>query len=309
MNWLKLVWIIFTGVLLAFPVGFWLYFLFRWLKKVFFAMKKKIENIRALEKMKNDLLQKSANEYTESVEEWKGEIDSSNKPQDNTGEKDSSDKHQNNEEEMKNKEEIKNDEEKEWEQILEKTVLEEKDRQMLNALIYQLDLLKNDGKIEEYEKKIIEGLSLDPENISLNKRLADLYFSREEHKKSLSLLKRIIEKDPEDHTSLWQIGEIYLNNQDFETAEILIEKAIDLNTENPKYYMSMVKVYYSTKRHIEAVQIMEKVIKLRPDNPKYLQLIAEFYDELGDEDNAVKYYFRLLENDPSNPQAKKRLNK
>ncbi len=338
MNWLKIVWLVFTGILLAFPVGFLLYWLYAWLKKVFLLMKKKFENIKALEKMKDDLLKQSAGEYmSESSDEESSEeeVDSSvsqisdplvsNRPSFNTdpsvpqsgtaplqgepsrfgpplegGMKGGSCEQEwevlHKEKQAKAKEEA------------EKKKLAEKHRQEVNKIIYQVEALKNEGKLEEYEKKIIEGLSFDPHNLVLTRKLADLYFSKQEHKKALSLLKKIIEEDPEDHSSLWQIGEIYLNNQDYQTAELLIDKAIDLNTENPKYYMSMVEVYYSTDRRLEAVQIMEKVIKLRPENPKYLQILAEIYDELGDEDNAVKYYFRLLENDPSNPKAKKRLN-
>jgi hypothetical protein len=35
--------------------------------------------------------------------------------------------------------------------------------------------------------------------------LADYYFVTGSYKKSLSLLKKIVEWDPEDHKSLWQI--------------------------------------------------------------------------------------------------------
>lgn len=268
--------------------------------------------------MKDDLLKQSAGEYAVRSEEDSEEENTSLAP-DSLGQVDLNWQDKNSRWQEKN---ICLEEGRNWiesekvrthqnntiltQQEQEKLV--EKNIQEVNKIVYQAESLKNEGKIEEYEKKLIEGLSLDPHNLILNRKLADLYFSKQEHKKSLSLLKRIIEKDPEDHNSLWQIGEIYLTNQDYQTAELLIDKAIDLNTENPKYYMSMVEVYYSTNRHIEAVQIMEKVIKLRPENPKYLQILAEIYDELWDEENAVKYYFRLLENDPSNPKAKKRLN-
>ncbi len=305
-------------------------------------MKKKFENIKALEKMKDDLLKQSAGEYMgessdaeESSEEetsmdfslhsdlsdeseWQGDVTQNESEEFSMSWMDdvSTGFHHGGlcgrawQAQKKSVEQawIQHVEESQAKEEADKKKLAEKHRQEVNKIIYQVEALKNEGKLEEYEKKIIEGLSFDPHNLVLTRKLADLYFSKQEHKKALSLLKKIIEEDPEDHSSLWQIGEIYLNNQDYQTAELLIDKAIDLNTENPKYYMSMVEVYYSTDRHLEAVQIMEKVIKLRPENPKYLQILAEIYDELGDEDNAVKYYFRLLENDPSNPKAKKRLN-
>jgi tetratricopeptide (TPR) repeat protein len=137
--------------------------------------------------------------------------------------------------------------------------------------------------------------------------LADFYFSIGNHKKALSLLKRIIENDPHDHKAIWQIGEIYLITGDFETAELLIEKAIAINPSNPKYYMSIVELLYNTERKREAVDVMEKVVKLRPTVPSYLLTLADLYNELGDVDNAKKNYFRVLEYEPSNEKAKKKL--
>lgn len=182
-----------------------------------------------------------------------------------------------------------------------------KKRKLLEKIIYDALWFRKDGRFDDYEKKIIEWLAIDPEDKDLNKLLADLYFTMSNYKKALPILKKIVEMDPNDHKAIWQIGEIYLTSSDFTVAEMLIQKAIGINPTNPKYYISMVELFYNTDRKSDAIIEMEKVIKLRPTNSAYMLTLADLYEELNDFDNAKKYYFRVLEYEPSNEQAKKKL--
>lgn len=188
----------------------------------------------------------------------------------------------------------------------DKTILIKK-RKLLEKIIYDALGFRKDGKLDEYEKKIIEGLAIDQEDKDLNKLLADLYFAMSNHKKSLPILKKIVDMDPKDHKAIWQIGEIYLTSGDFNIAELLIQKAIGINPTNPKYYVSMVELLYNTDRKHDAIIELEKVIKLRPTNSAYMLTLADLYKEVNDLDNAKKYYFRVLEYEPSNEKAKKTL--
>lgn len=182
-----------------------------------------------------------------------------------------------------------------------------KKRKLLEKIIYDALGFRKDGKLDEYEKKIIEWLAIDPQDKDLNKLLADLYFTMSNYKKALPILKKIVEMDPKDHKAIWQIGEIYLTSGDFDVAEMLIQKAISINPTNPKYYISMVELLYNTDRKDDAIVEMDKVIKLRPTNSAYMLTLADLYQEINDVDNAKKYYFRVLEYEPSNEKAKKKL--
>lgn len=189
-------------------------------------------------------------------------------------------------------------------QDLDPKPISEKDQKKLETILLEAQLLKRNGKIEEYEQKLIEGLSIDAESLEVLKPLSELYFTLGNYKKAISLLKKVNEKDPTDHKAFWQIGEIYFITGFHQTAELLIEKAINLKNDNPKYYLTMVEIFYNTERYPEALAYMEKIIKLRPTNPKYLLATAELYEEFNDLDNARKYYFNVLEYEPSNEKAK-----
>lgn len=183
----------------------------------------------------------------------------------------------------------------------------EKEKKRLDTLLLEADLLKNEGKVEQYEKKLIEAMTIDESSLRVLKPLADLYFTLGNYKKALPLLKNISEQDPTDHKVIWQIAEIYFVTGDIHTSELLVGKAINLKNDNPKYYLTMVEIYYNSQRNSEALAYMEKVIKLRPTNPKYLLTTAELYEQVGDMDNAKKYYFNVLEYEQNNEKAKAKI--
>jgi len=183
----------------------------------------------------------------------------------------------------------------------------EKNKKKLETILIEANFLKNSGKFEQYEKKLIEGLAIDDESLEILKPLSELYFTLGNYKKALSLLKKVSEKDPNDHKAIWQIWEIYFMAGYNQTAELLVEKAINLKNDNPKYYLTMVEIFYNTNRSSEALAYMEKIVKLRPTNPKYLLATAELYEQVGDLDNAKKYYFNVLEYEQNNEKAKAKI--
>ena len=183
----------------------------------------------------------------------------------------------------------------------------EKNKKKLETILIEANILKNSGKFEQYEKKLIEGLAIDDESLEILKPLSELYFTLGNYKKALSLLKKVSEKDPNDHKAIWQIWEIYFMAGYNQTAELLVEKAINLKNDNPKYYLTMVEIFYNTDRSSEALAYMEKIVKLRPTNPKYLLATAELYEQIGDLDNAKKFYFNTLEYEPTNEKAKNKI--
>ncbi|HRU50180.1 MAG TPA: tetratricopeptide repeat protein [Candidatus Absconditabacterales bacterium] len=283
-------WIILTVILLIFPIRILVILLTKKGSKLISLIKQKIHNIKTLDKMRNELLQQRAKEVREENNINNDMMISSI---------------------FENKEtepdvEIEEQEQNDNTENINKNILE-KQKKLLEKISYEANVYKKDGKLEEYEKKLIEGLAIEPDNLDFNKQLADLYFTVGNHKKALSLLKKIIEEDPDDHNAIRQIGEIYLISGDYETAELLIEKAINTKPNNPKYYISMVEILYNTERKKDAIAVMEKIVKLRPTNSNYALTLAELYEETQDKDNAKKYYFKVLEQEPNNEKAKRKI--
>lgn len=210
---------------------------------------------------------------------------------------------------------IQDNSEKSVEEKIEELSLDEREailrnKKFIERIIYEALVFKKEWKFEEYEKKIIEWLAIDSDDKELNKLLAEYYFSIWNHKKALSLLKKIIDIDPKDHKAIRQIGEIYLVWWEYDVAEILLNRAISMDWDNPKYYASLVELLYNTDRRLDAITVLEKeLMRLRPGNMDYLITLAELYEEMWEIQNAKKYYFRILEQDSSNEKIKRKLQK
>ncbi len=309
------VWLILTIILVMVVIA-WIikWFLNRsnWLKnKISFSWKEKIKSLqikKTLKENKENIINPNS-EDTKTDEEFQEVIETA------VAEKNEGDKSDEKIEEKDFKSEEKQEEKSESSVFDDTTsldtpsekVLDDKEKKFIDKIIIEWTTLKNWWKYDEYEKKIIEWLAIDPSNLELTKMLADYYFTIWAYKKALPLLKKIVERVPQDDKSLWQIWEIYFINGDNWTAELLIDKAVNLRPDSPKYNLSLVEIYYNTDRIMEAISCMEKVIKLRPTNTNYLFTLAMLYEEIWDVANAKKNYFTILEFEPSNDKAKKKL--
>lgn len=180
----------------------------------------------------------------------------------------------------------------------------EKLQQTLETIKYSALTHKERGKLDMYEKKLIEGLALQPENKDFLRLLSNHYFEQGNYVKALTLLKKLINDDPKNHKAIRQIGQIYREQGDLEAARLLIEKAISLKDDNPTYLISMVEIHYENKEIRDAIKLMERLIKLRPTNIDYLLTLATLHEEISEPTKAMAYYMKTLEFDPLNDHAK-----
>ncbi len=293
-----MLWILLTVIVVSIPLWLLFFILTKRTLKVWTFFEQKFSDFKTLKKIKKEILEKNQEEQieTETIKDFsteKGNIE----PIDEITELISKQK-------IEKVDEIEEEEEPLSEQ--DKNIIL-KQKKLLERIVYEALTLKKEWKIDEYEKKLIEWLAIDPSNLEITKQLAELYFTIWDHKKALSLSKKIIEEDPEDHNAIRQIWEIYLLTWDLKTSEILVEKAINLKPTNPKYYISMVEILYNTERKKEAIDCMEKIVKLRPTNTNYMMTLADLYEEIDESDNAKKYFFKILELEPSNEKAKRKI--
>ncbi len=196
---------------------------------------------------------------------------------------------------------------KTWDEDLspiQKQRAKEKEQQKLKEIRIAALTNKERGKFDDYEKKLIEGLALDPDNKEFLERLSDYYFVNWNHIKAMTLLKRLVNQSPEDHKAIRQIWQIYVTQEDFDTARILIEKAISVKGDNPKYHITLVDIHYTQNNLKKAIRAMEKVLKLRPTSINYLLSIATLHEEASEPTRAFWYYSKIIELDPMHELAK-----
>lgn len=179
--------------------------------------------------------------------------------------------------------------------------------QQLEDIRYAALTYKERGKKDEYEKKLVEGISLAPDHEDFLTLLADHYFDSAQYVKASTLLKKIIHLYPNNHRQLRQLGQIYMQQQEKDAAIVLLEQARELKPDNPKYLISLIEYYYEQHNLLECVAHVETLTKLRPTNIDYLLTLAKLYEELKQPTRAHSYYMKVLELDPLQDEAKKAL--
>ncbi len=180
----------------------------------------------------------------------------------------------------------------------------EKLAQTVDDIKYAALTYKERGKKDEYEKKLVEWISLVGDHEEFLTMLADHYFEEGHYVKAATLLKKIIHINPTNHRAIRQLWQIYAHDNDKETAKLLLEKARDLKDDNPKYLISLVEVYYEENNIRECITIVEKLSKLRPTNIDYLLTLGKLHEELNQPTKAHSYYMKVQELNPTNDEAK-----
>ena len=148
--------------------------------------------------------------------------------------------------------------------------LEDKEaiRQKINTLIAEAQELIKREKMNEAEKKYIEAISLDKQNIESYRGLAELYIAKKDYAHAKETLEFIKQVNPNDDAIWMQLANLFelLNNP----AEALkhYKKAVDLSPNNPKNLDALLVASIAAKDSYLAKITLQKLAEVNPDNSK-----------------------------------------
>lgn len=187
------------------------------------------------------------------------------------------------------------------------TKKEEKQKYRVNKLFLAVRIAKERWDLDTYEKKLIELLSYDEENIKALEMLSSLYINLWKNKKSFSLLKKLIQIDMQNDNAIWNLSKIYIDMWEVDTAKVLIEKAIDINPNNHRYYVTNADILYNKWELEKALESMYKVLDMKPNNIIYLDAIASLYEELWEFLKAKAFWIKIIDLEPEYDRAKEKI--
>lgn len=191
-----------------------------------------------------------------------------------------------------------------WQWHSRDDIVRDKFEKHIQKIRYEVGILKQRNDILWYEKKLVEWITLLPNDIDFQKQLADLYFHQGKYKKAQSLLKKILIDNPSDHYALWQVGEIATVEGNNEDAYLYLQQAYATCEDNPKYCFSLAQWYYDHDALDQALPLMEKMVKLRPKNIDYIVSLSHVQHKMWMTEQARQSLLRALELDPMNVTLK-----
>ncbi len=180
-------------------------------------------------------------------------------------------------------------------------------KRKVDRLLIEADRYKNKWDVSNYEKKLVESLSVVPDEPVVLDNLSDLYLNLWKDKKAFPLLKKLIQRDVNNHKAIWNLSKIYLNNSEIDTSLLLIEKAIELKSDNPRYWITKAEIVYNKDNLEDAIECAKSALKLRPENLMYIEGVAMLYEEIWDKTRAKKYRLRILDLEPNYEIAREKL--
>ena len=161
----------------------------------------------------------------------------------------------------------------------------------LKAIVDEAENFQKQEKFSEAEKKYIEVISLDPKNIDVYRKLAEVYMEMKEFKQArdtftfvLKLLKK--ESKPVDRKddngqviktvsnaievadAHIDLGEVYEKLEDHKHSMANYQLALDLEPNNPRNLDQMLNLSIEIKDKNLSVDLLNRLDKVNPDNQK-----------------------------------------
>lgn len=156
--------------------------------------------------------------------------------------------------------------------------LEEKEkvRQNLTELVSQGNEFFDKDDLAEAEKKYIEVLSVEKQNIDAYKGLAKIYLKKKDYAHAGETLEFIATMNPKDEVVWRDLGDLHKVKEDLENALKYYQKAMSLAPSNPKNIDLVVETALETKNKAVATEGIEKLKEVNPDNNK----LEEYLEKL-----------------------------
>jgi tetratricopeptide (TPR) repeat protein len=131
-----------------------------------------------------------------------------------------------------------------------------------------------------------------PDDINALNTLSLIYEKNKNKQGTMSILKRILEKEPNNTRIREKLARLCEVNGEFTRAikeyEILYSKDPIMDIAR-----KLAELYYKSERPQEAINMFEKIVSENPNDKKTIKELALIYWDLDDYDNALIYFEKL----------------
>lgn len=141
-------------------------------------------------------------------------------------------------------------------------------RQKVNAIIAEAEAFIKEEKLAEAEKKYIEAVSFDNQNIDVYRGLAQLYIRKKDFQHALETLEFVKQINPNDE-SLWRdMGQLYVELNNYSDAVKCFKRAADISPNNPKNLDVLIETSIINKDRYLAESTLQKLREVNSENQK-----------------------------------------
>ncbi|MEA2088976.1 MAG: tetratricopeptide repeat protein [Patescibacteria group bacterium] len=167
-------------------------------------------------------------------------------------------------------------------------------------ILEEAKLLLADNNLEEAEKKFVEAIGLNPQNIKAYKGLGKIYLELKQYEQAKEVFEHIIKLDDKDSYAYFALGEINSNKGDIICARENFLKAVELKKHDAPMLIELAKVCQILGYNEEAQSHLKEAVNVDPNNPKYLDYLIKASIDLKDKNLAENILYKLEKINPEN---------
>jgi len=198
-------------------------------------------------------------------------------------------------------------------QIFENALSNENDsiarEQGVENLKAEADDLFPSGRFEEGRDKLLEALSVQPNDASLILSLGNLYFQMGEMASARKEFQKVTYLFPENSSGHSNLAAVYVQEGETERAEQALRKALELQPDDADSLRCLARLYLDDRQYERSLTIFDKVLALQPDDVDSRFAVAEVHFEAGRIEAAKQMLEDVLRYQPDNTAALETLEK
>ena len=160
--------------------------------------------------------------------------------------------------------------------------------------------LLTDNNLAEAEKKFIEAISLNPQNVKAYKGLGKIYLELKQYEQAKEVFEHILKLDNKDSYAYFALGDISLNNGDAVSARENYLKAVEYKKHNASMLIELAKTCQTLGYNEEALSHLKEAVNIDPNNPNYLDYLIKASIDLKDKNLAENILYKLEKINPEN---------
>lgn len=151
-----------------------------------------------------------------------------------------------------------------------------------------------------------------PENNQLKLALAEAYTQLGNHKKVISLIKKIIRETGQENLKI-RLARAYLWDRQFDKAEKITNQILAEDPDGASAKFLLAQIFQYNQKSQQAAKILENLVEEEKELPKGLQkeevreLLAQNYISRGQNQKAIELYQQLIDQNPADTNLKLKL--
>jgi tetratricopeptide (TPR) repeat protein len=142
---------------------------------------------------------------------------------------------------------------------------------------------KNDAKVEQYIKKVLE---TNPDDIDLQNMIGSMYYNNEEYDKAIVYFDKIMKARPLDINNMLLLSSCYTEKKDYPTALTILEKVLKLEPQNKDALVSAKLLARASDNKTAEIDYMKRLLPLDSS--------VEFLEEYCLRMNALEQFEGLM---------------